>query len=83
MKGGDKLCNENWKLYISMEITVLCGKTLDYVTGMCKLPVSRQKVCKSFKGMSHKIKLLKHSIKYSVDKNFAFYSNIVFIINKH
>jgi len=55
-----------------MEITVLCGKTLDYVTGMCKLPVSRQNVCKSFKGMSHKMKLLEHSTEYSFDKNFAF-----------
>lgn len=40
MKGSAELCNENLKFYIYMEIIVLCGKTLDYVTGMCKLPVS-------------------------------------------
>jgi hypothetical protein len=72
MKGGAELCNENWKLYISMEIIVLCGKTLDYVTGMCKLPVSWQNLCKLCTGMSHKMKLLEHSIKYLIDKNFAF-----------
>jgi len=31
MKGGAELCSENWKLYISMEIIVSCGKTVDYV----------------------------------------------------
>jgi len=72
MKGGAELCSENWKLYISMEIIVSCGKTVDYVTGMCKLPVSWQNLCKSFKGMNHKKKLLEHSIKYLVDKNLAF-----------
>jgi hypothetical protein len=61
MKGGAELCNENWKLYISMEIIVLCGKTLDYVTGMCKPPMSWQYLCKLLlKGMSHKMKLLEH-----------------------
>jgi len=71
MIGCAELCNENWILYISMEISVLCGKTLDYVTGMCKLPVFWQNLCKLFKGMSHKMKLLEHSIKYFIDKNAA------------
>jgi len=72
MKGSAELCNENWKLYISMEISVLCGKTLDYVTGMCKLPVSWQNLCKLFKDMKPKMKLVEHSIKYFINKNFAF-----------
>ena len=72
MKGGAELCNENRKLLISMEISVSCGKALDYVTGMCKLSVSWQNLCKSFKGTSHNMKLLEHSIKYLTDNNFAF-----------